>query len=451
MNDKSGLSRRTFLKGTAASAAVVALPSGLLRSRDRRPLESKRYFSTSDDTLTIAFPGVASEYDATLKLLAAFTKNTGITITPVGYNNSGGWVGTFQILSTRIAGGEPLDSAYIATEGMLLFEEQGVLDPLDSFITADQATMNAFYKDVPAHMLANFQTLDDIHGHTYFVPIGYNVMSIWYNRSLFKEFNVPEPAPGWTWDEFASAATKIADAPNRYGFYLTAPVPGPFTDVYPWVLTNGGQILNSTQTKCLAGSPACIEAATFVRGLVKKSITNEPGGAYNQFAELAANRLAMAGGGMWYNASMGIPQAQVNKNFAIVPWPVSTQPGTPVGVGGFPMFKSCKNKAALWEFIKFSFSDEFQRGPVVPFGGDMPIRTSVATDPSFLSQWPQGTEYFTKELAYSTMIVGVPNAGAVESEISNAWESIMAGSVSPAAGMAGMQSQCTTLMAKKVG
>lgn len=115
------------------------------------------------------------------------------------------------------------------------------------------------------------------------------------------------------------------------------------------------------------------------------------------------------------------------------------------------MFSSCKNKAALWEFIKFSFSDEFQRGPVVPFGGDMPIRTSVATDPAFLSQWPQGTEYFTKELAYSTMIVGVPNAGAVESEISNAWESIMAGSVSPAAGMASMQSQCTTLMAKKVG
>ena len=63
------------------------------------------------------------------------------------------------------------------------------------------------------------------------------------------------------------------------------------------------------------------------------------------------------------------------------------------------MFKSVKNKAAMWEFIKFTFSDEFQRGPVVPFGGDMPIRTSVATDPSFLKQWPQGTEYFTKELA----------------------------------------------------
>ena len=49
------------------------------------------------------------------------------------------------------------------------------------------------------------------------------------------------------------------------------------------------------------------------------------------------------------------------------------------------------------------------------------------------------------------MIVGVPNATAVESEISNAWESILSGSVSPAAGMASMQSQCNTLMAEKVG
>ena len=98
----------------------------------------------------------------------------------------------------------------------------------------------------------------------------------------------------------------------------------------------------------------------------------------------------------------------------------------------------------MWEFIKFSVSDEFQRGPVVPFGGDMPIRHSVGADPAFLKQWPQGTHYFTDELAYSTMIVGVPNATAVESEISNAWESILTGSVSPSAGMKSMQSQCNT-------
>ena len=84
------------MKGSAASAAALALPSRLLLAKDRRPLASKRYASASDDTLTIAFPGTAEEYAATVKLLAGFTKNTGITITPVSYNNNGGWVETFQ-------------------------------------------------------------------------------------------------------------------------------------------------------------------------------------------------------------------------------------------------------------------------------------------------------------------------------------------------------------------
>ena len=452
MSDESGFSRRKFLMGGAAAAAALTLPKGILESRDRRPLESKRYASTSDDSLTIAFnaspPGA---YKATLQLLAGFTKNTGIKITPALYTNNNGWVGIFQILSTRIAGGLPLDSAYIATEGMLLFEEQGLLSPLDSFIASDKAAMDAYYNDVPPHMLSAFKALDDIHGHTYFVPIGYNVMSIWYNRAMFKEFNVPTPAPGWTWDDFLSAATKVSDSPNRLGWAIGTPSPGPFTDVYPWVLTNGGYILNPAQTTCVAGSKACVEAATFVRNLVKKNLTNLPGGSYNSSTAALAGRLAMFGGGMWPNLGFGVPQAEVNKTFAIVPWPVSTQAGTPVGVGGFPTFSSTKNKAAMWEFIKFSISEEFQRGPVVPFGGDMPIRTSVATDPSFLTQWPDGTDYFTKELDYATLIVGVPNAGAVESEISNAWESILTGAVSPAAGMAGMESRCNSLMKVKVG
>ena len=195
MSDESGLSRRTFLKGSAAAAAALALPKGFLGSRDRRPLESKRYASTSDDTLTIAFHGTAGSVRRDPSAIGGLHQEHRHKNYPGLYKNNNGWVGIFQILSTRIAGGLPLDSAYIATEGMLLFEEQGLLSPLDSFIASDKATMDAFYKDVPPHMLSAFKALDDIHGHTYFVPIGYNVMSIWYNLAMFKEYNVPTPAP----------------------------------------------------------------------------------------------------------------------------------------------------------------------------------------------------------------------------------------------------------------
>jgi ABC-type glycerol-3-phosphate transport system substrate-binding protein len=121
-----------------------------------------------------------------------------------------------------------------------------------------------------------------------------------------------------------------------------------------------------------------------------------------------------------------------------------------VVVGGFPIFKSSANKQALWEFIKFTISHDFQAGPVVNFGGDMPIRQSVAQSQSFLQNFPPGTENFSNELAYSTMIVGVPNGSAVETEISTAWEQILTGAASPADGMQSMQDQVAQLMTQSV-
>jgi ABC-type glycerol-3-phosphate transport system substrate-binding protein len=225
-------------------------------------------------------------------------------------------------------------------------------------------------------------------------------------------------------------------------------VPGPFTDVYPWVLTNGGQILTADQSKCVANNAAAIEAATFVRGLVTKKVVNAPGGTYNEFAEIAADKLGMFGGGTWPYNDIPLPPAQMSQKLAIAPWPRQSANGTPVGLAGFPMFKATRNKKALWEFIKFTISEEFQGTHVVPFSGGMPIRKSASATQAKLL--PPGASYFADELSYSTQIVGVPNGSAVENEISTVWEQILTGSVTPAAGMATMETNCNQLMTQKV-
>jgi multiple sugar transport system substrate-binding protein len=440
------ISRRKLL--TAGATAAVAGP--LLAACGGSSSGSGG--STADDVLTIGLPVTPKDLGQTTKYLAAFEKSTGIHVNSFTTNTATNtWVSVFQEVSTRLAGGQPIDSAYIATEGMLLFEKKGVLEPLDSYIATDKAAVNGFYADVNSTLLSNFRQLDNLNGHTYFIPIGYNVMSIWYNRKLFSTLGLPEPTPGWTWDEFETDCAKIAgSSSNRLGFAIGAPTPGPFTDVYPWVLTNGGGILNADQTQCTADSPECIEAATFVRNLVSKKYTNQPGGTYNAFNSAAAGDLGMFGAGIWPNTDIPLSQSDINQQFAIVPWPQKTKSGTPVGVGGFPMFKSAKNKKALWEFIKYSISEEFQQGPVVNFGGDMPIRQSAARSQSFLKNFPPGTEHFSDELSYSTMIVGVPNGSAVENEISTVWEQILTGSVSPGAGMKSMKTNVASLMTQQV-
>jgi multiple sugar transport system substrate-binding protein len=268
----AGMGRREFLS-TGIKAAAAAAVAGPLIAACGSSSSGGSGGSTADDVLNIGLPITPQDFGQTTKYLEGFTKQTGIKINPFTTNTATNtWVSVFQEISTRLAGGQPMDSAYIATEGMLLFEERGVLEPLDSYIASDKTAINSFYNDINPNMLANFRKLDDINGHTYFIPIGYNVMSIWYNRQLFSQLGLPEPAPGWTWDDFETAAAKITSGSSRLGFAIGTPSPGPFTDVYPWVLTNGGAILNADQTACTADSPAAIEAAAFIRGLVTKKL-----------------------------------------------------------------------------------------------------------------------------------------------------------------------------------
>jgi multiple sugar transport system substrate-binding protein len=447
--NQPGPSRRDFLSTGLKTAAAASMAGPILAACSSSSSGASSATSTGDDVLTLGFPGTPKTFPATQKLLQKFTKQSGITVNFFTTNTaSNTWVSVFQEISTRLAGGQPMDSANIATEGMQLFAQQGLLEPLDSYIAQDQSFMNSFYNDIDAQMLAAFRQLDNVNGKTYYVPYVYNVMSIWYNPSLFKAHNLPMPAAGWTWDDFERAATTIASAPNRYGYAVGTPVPGPFTDVYPWVLTNGGQIMNTAQTQCVANNAQAIEAAAFVRGLVSKQAANPPGGTYNAAAEMAAGNLGMFGGGVWPVNDIPLTQSQINSQLAIAPWPRQSSEGTPVGLAAFPMFKSTKNKKALWEFIKYTISADFQAAYVGDLSGGMPIRKSSAT--TYAATLPPGTDNFVSELPYSTMIVGVPNGSAVENQISTVWEQILTGAVTPAAGMKSMQDSCNQLMAQKV-
>ena len=138
------------------------------------------------------------------------------------------------------------------------------------------------------------------------------------------------------------------------------------------------------------------------------------------------------------------------KEFVILPWPKKTASGTPVGVGGFPIMKASNAKPAVWEFIKWFMMPDVQGPFVTIFGGAMPVRRSVASDASFLKNYPRGAINFVSELAFSTPIVGVANAGAVENEISTVWEQIVSGAVTPAAGLKTMQDSCNSLMKQSV-
>ena len=348
MSDQSGFSRRTFLKGSAATAAALALPAALLRGQDTHGHStSKRSSALRGGSLTIAFPGTAQTVQGHPGVAGGVHQEHRDQDQPRVVLQQQRWLGRAH--SSSFPPGSPAASRSTARtsppKACSCSKSKTFWTPLDSYIAADKATMTAFYKDVNPHMLNGFP---DPRRH----PWAHLLRADRLQRHVdlvqpqaLQGVQRPEPAPGWTWDEFASAATKIADPPNRYGFAIGSPVPAPFTDVYPWVLTNGGHILNPAQsTSAWPGAPACIEAATFVRSLVSKKLINEPGDRTTLSCRATPAAWPCSGGHVAQPRLWVSPRPSVNKTFAIVPWPKSDHHGTPVGVGGFPMFNSCQEQ-----------------------------------------------------------------------------------------------------------
>ena len=100
---------------------------------------------------------------------------------------------------------------------------------------------------------------------------------LFYNKAMFDEAGVPyqpsDPAHAWTWDEFVAAAEKLTsdvngkhpnddgfdvDQIHRYGVAFDKTFEG--WTFYPFIFSNGGQLVNDDGTRLLLDSPEATEA-----------------------------------------------------------------------------------------------------------------------------------------------------------------------------------------------
>lgn len=83
-----------------------------------------------------------------------------------------------------------------------------ILEPLDDMVKADGFDVDAYDQSIIGGMSED--------GTLYGLPYDVGPWVIFYNRDLFKEKGVAEPAGGWTWDEFVDTAKQLTDG-DHYG------------------------------------------------------------------------------------------------------------------------------------------------------------------------------------------------------------------------------------------
>ncbi|WP_427175277.1 ABC transporter substrate-binding protein [Arthrobacter sp. 92] len=183
-------------------------------------------------------------------------------------------------------------------------------------------------------------------GKQYAMPYDTGPLMIFYNRDLFQQAGIPEPKPGWTMDDFKSAANKLT-AGGRHGFVADP------QDVFsmPWVLDfTGAQPLKD---KALAlTDPDFVSGYQQFADLVLKDKVAQPvpsSGRDFATTEFSSGNAAMKVDGPW--SVIGL-RDQVKFHVGLAPMPAGPGGSKSYTLGsGFGISKSCKNPDAAFQAI----------------------------------------------------------------------------------------------------
>jgi multiple sugar transport system substrate-binding protein len=229
------------------------------------------------------------------------------------------------------------------------------------------------------------------------------VSLLFYNKDLFDKAGVPyppaDPARTWTWAEFVDAAQRLTvdtngKHPTEEGFDTTkiATYGAAFDKIYegwtfyPFIFSNGGQVVNESGTQLLLDSPEAIEAIQSLADLMwVQHVTPTPAQDTNlpgYVTMFQTGNLAMHISGQW---SL-LDYASVNGlNFGVAVLPKFKTPVTVVLGSPTVIFANTQNKDAAIRFYKFHNNPEavelFARGLW------MPLQKVYYTEPDKMKSW----------------------------------------------------------------
>ena len=360
---------------------LAALPAALLTGCGKKTTSPAGAPSSAASTVTF----LAMEYDTNTRpfmdkvkqQFEAANPNIKLNIEVVDWN-----LGKDK-LSTLVSAGNAPDLANIATIWLPEYVQLDVVEPLDSYLSAD---MRERFLPVTLHG-AEYQS------KLYGLPIAVSARALYYNKDMLSAAGCQPPK---NWSELVAVAKKCTNtAQGVYGFGVQGSKVE--TDVYWYYFlwANQGEILNADHSQAAFNSPAGVEALQFLCDLVKKEKCTEPEPtAYDRegLQEMFKGRkLAMTITGPWFWKML---KEQVpDLHYGVAPIPGNKQQKTMAVTDNLIMFKSCQDKAAAWKFVEFFYKPELRQEWAETFGM-IPELKSVAAS-GFIKQSPEWTTFLS--------------------------------------------------------
>jgi multiple sugar transport system substrate-binding protein len=345
---------------------------------------------------------------------------------------------SLQKVLTAVSGGTPPDVAYLYGS----WAPSVAQIPLVVDLTEAVQDPAVDWTDFPDG-LRQVATVDDkVIG----VPALVDNLAIVYNKKMFQDAGISAPTADWTWTDFQQAARALTDpAKKQYGW--TIPADGSEDTVWHWVpmlWEAGGALLNADNTKAAFNSPAGLQSLKVLQDMAvtDKSVfldtTNDKSG--NLFN---AGRVGMIITGPWDLSSF----PKVDYGVQVMPTFEGSDGGhqTIAGPDNWVVFDNgdARRKAATDFVLWLTAKDQVRTFSLKT--GDLPTRSSLASDTDFLAQMNEnlpGVDVFIKNLDNVKQARPQVTAYPKISEIlGNAIVSVMLGKSDPQAALADAETQ----------
>lgn len=318
-------------------------------------------------------------------------------------------------LTTRIAGGNPPDVAYLDQSAVVDFASRNALLELGPF--ADQSAAVVVDDYVPAFLEAALW-----EERLYGLPYDGESTGLFYRTDLFEAAGIAGPPT--TWEEFEAAAQALTNTDARtYGFITFATEAAYYW--YPWLWQNGGEILSADGTEIQFNSDAGKEAAEFYVRLADYSPTDYlNSNSYDGRIAFAEGQVAMYVAGAWFAGVMQSEFPDITGLWSAAALPERVRCATTVAGDTLVIPAASQNHDASWKWIEFLSAPEnlllWTQGTAENPSTLLPTRTSLLENPVLFENNPilQG---FAEQMACGiTNAAPNPRYGEVETILNDA-------------------------------
>ncbi len=338
-------------------------------------------------------------------------------------------------LAAQAAAGSLPDVTFTADLFVVPFAQGGISVDMEPLALADP---DFDLSDVYENMLA----LSKVEGEgLYMIPSSYDVVTLYYNKTLFEQAGAPLPTPDSTWEEIIASCQMIREATDAY--CLPSGENGGTTKwwaVYvPWIVGYGGDVLSEDRTTVMLSSPESLAGLEAYTDMWTKHGIGQP-------FDFDAGGDCFLVGKCALNLTIPGPMQGVR---ALEPqpfeWDVEVIPTLPngkvtgMGTYGFSITANAEDPQLAWDFIKGLLSAETQKAITLRYSG-MPLLKSLRNDPDILALPgpPDNIEAFMDNGANGITPTYFPGecgslyAGRINTEIADAFDAVIIGGASVA-------------------